>query len=63
MTDEIILSVTKLRKWFPVKSSKIFGEKQSVKAVNDITFDSPTGARRWASSASRAAARRRWGAP
>ncbi len=39
MTDEIILSVTKLRKWFPVKSSKIFGERQSVKAVNDITFD------------------------
>ncbi len=39
MTNETLLSVKKLRKWFPVKSSALFGEKQHVKAVNDITFD------------------------
>ncbi len=39
MTNETLLSVKKLRKWFPVKSSALFAEKQYVKAVNDITFD------------------------
>ncbi len=39
MTNETLLSVKKLRKWFPVKSNALFGEKQHVKAVNDITFD------------------------
>ncbi len=37
--SESLLSVHKLRKWFPVKSTALFGEKQYVKAVNDITLD------------------------
>ena len=37
MTNEVLLSVKKLRKWFPVKSAALFGEKMHVKAVNDTT--------------------------
>jgi oligopeptide/dipeptide ABC transporter ATP-binding protein len=38
-----ILKVENLKKYFPVKSGKLFGEKAYLKAVNDVTFSIEKG--------------------
>ena len=43
MTKDIILSLKNVRKWFPVRSQKLFAPKQHVKAVSDISLDIPRG--------------------
>ncbi|HNX30333.1 MAG TPA: ATP-binding cassette domain-containing protein [Holophaga sp.] len=43
MTQDIILSLKGVRKWFPVRSQKLFAPRQYVKAVSDISLEVPRG--------------------
>ncbi len=45
MTNDYILEVENLRKWFPVRTSlfSFFGEKKYVKAVDDVSFNIERG--------------------
>lgn len=38
-----ILEVKNLKKYFPINSGKLFGEKTYLKAVNDVTFSIEKG--------------------
>ena len=43
MTEEAILSLRDVRKWFPVRSQRLFAPAQHVKAVNDMSLDIARG--------------------
>ncbi len=42
-TDETILKVNNLKKWFPVRQGKIFSRKVDVKAVDGVNFEIKRG--------------------
>lgn len=43
MSNSPILEVENLKKYFPIKSGKLFGERTYLKAVNDVTFSIEKG--------------------